>query len=187
MDFDIQRNLLHPVAARFTSLMHVRPERTEIEVRSPIRRIFGLSHEDPTLTIDFSYWVPDPWTIVGLNGAKFATIAGISLTIIKSTAIATGKPTIFYNLSMGVKSDGWHTGTVPGTYPGAPPISIPLYLRLDIGDASGGLLTTFWPAPDLKCGTDYTFRDSGEFVDDIFSSIGTAHLTVEDGVLFWQC
>jgi len=82
-----------------------------VELDHHTRRMFRLSLDAPTQIITFNNFSPDPWTIVGVNGANFATFSGMVVTLTKATTI-DGKPTMYFNLAMNIRSDGW-TPSVP--------------------------------------------------------------------------
>jgi hypothetical protein len=167
-----------PSRSHFVSAMCARSERPLTELDQHTRRMFRLKPDAPPQVITFGHFSPDPWTIVGANGANLATFSGMVLTVIKATTL-DGQPTIYYVLAMNVMSDGWS--------PSAPDqVPTELRVRIDFSAASGGLLASFEPFVNLQCGTNNAVLVSDNFGIDVFSLITSAHLSLP-GATFWPC
>lgn len=127
-------------------------------------------------SITFNSWSPDPWTVVGTNGARLVTFSRMSLTIIKPDP----PQKVFYVLAMHIKSEGW-TSTPPNTPPYASPF------RIDIKNSQGGIIWGFDQRIGITCGADYDIRLSETFYVDVFNLIAGAGLSVPSSVTFWRC
>lgn len=164
--------------SHFSTSRSVRGEKPPLDLDQHARKIFRLNLDQPAKVLTFDKWSPDPWTVVGTNGANLATFGGFVLTVIKAFTV-DGKPTIFYILAMNMKADGWS--------PNAPEqLPTLMRVRLDFTNASGGLLESFTPSVDLQCGTDKAVELTNDFVVDVFSAITSAHLSLPQ-TWFWKC
>ena len=160
------------VQSAVSSSMHTLEKAERLKaLDAQTRKLLGLPAAAQSIT--FNNWSPDPWTVVGLNGAKLVTISHINLTVIKPDP----PQKIFYLLSTDVKSEGW---TV--TPPQQPPMLGPL--RLDFSNAQGGIVWSASPTISVQCGTNENQRNNDTIYTDIFSLISSAHLSIPS-VTFW--
>jgi|RhiMethySRZTD1v2_1073278.scaffolds.fasta_scaffold07672_7 hypothetical protein len=139
-----------------------------------VGRILGAAPTSQSIT--FNSWSPDPWTVVGTNGAALVTFSRISLTIVKPDPPAK----VFYVLFTHIKSEGWTT-TPPNTAPYASPF------RIDIKNAAGGIIWGFDQRIGIACGVDGDLRLSETFYVDVFDQIAGAGLSIPTNVTFWRC
>ena len=146
-----------------------RPAKLDVQIRT----ILGLPRAAQAIT--FNNFSPDPWTVVGVNGARLVTISGISLTVVKPDP----PQKIFYVLSIHVKSEGWTT-----TPPNAPPTVGPI--RVDFLNAQGGIVWFVEPRISVQCGTNDNQRMSETIPVDIFNLISRASISMPS-ITFWRC
>ena len=126
-------------------------------------------------SITFNSWSPDPWQVVGTNGALLCSVSRISMTIIRPDP----PQKVFYILTFHIKSEGWTS-----TPPNSPPYAS--LLRIDIKNAQGGIIWSFDQRIGITCGIDNEVRLSETFYVDVFNQIAGAGLSMPN-VTFWHC
>ena len=173
-----QKHHVHSVQSRFHSV-RATARKGDIKFDHKMMKLLGFSNLDMLPeTLTFDNWSPDPWTVVGVNGANFVTFSHIGLTVTKAEIIGAGVVLTYY-MNLNVQTDGW-TVVAPNTteYDGQ--------LRLDFSNAQGGLIWSEILSIEMSCGTNKPEWASNRIGVDIYDLIAAAHLSMPTQS-FWRC
>jgi hypothetical protein len=174
----VQKHHGHSVQSQFHSVRGT-ARKGDIKYDHKMMKVLGFSNLDvlpETITMD--NWSPDPWTVVGVNGANLVTFSHMGLTVTKAQVIGGGVVLTYY-MNLNVQTDGWTV--VP---PNTPPTNG--QLRLDFSNAQGGLIWTENLSLEMSCGTNKPEWASNRIAVDIYDLIAGAHLSIPQQN-FWPC
>jgi hypothetical protein len=165
----IQSYRIQAVQSRFHSAMAV-GRKLDLKFDQQMMKVMGYSLDVLPESKTFDSWSPDPWTIVGTNGANLVTVSQIGLTVTKAQIIGGGVVLTYY-LNMNTQTHGWTVVALS-----TPPRDA--QLRLDFSNAQGGLIWSEYPNVEMSCGTNKPEYASNRIAVDIYDLIAGAHLSM---------